>query len=116
MIDLFLQRFLDATKSNLFFAKGVIMVEGDAENLLIPVIAEIIGYPLEKYGVSISSVKDQFVLQLEAHGLNDEKESVYDRRGILSFDFSCMFSLKREMLLRENSLRRSTLPLIRANI
>lgn len=53
---LFLQRFLDATKSNLFFAKGVIMVEGDAENLLIPVIAEIIGYPLEKYGVSVVNV------------------------------------------------------------
>ena len=53
---LFLQRFLDATKSNLFFAKGVIMVEGDAENLLIPVIADIIGYPLEKYGVSVVNV------------------------------------------------------------
>ena len=53
---LFLQRFLDATKANLFFAKGVIMVEGDAENLLIPVIADIIGYPLEKYGVSIVNV------------------------------------------------------------
>lgn len=53
---LFLQRFLDATKANLFFAKGVIMVEGDAENILIPVIAEIIGYPLEKYGVSIVNV------------------------------------------------------------
>lgn len=53
---LFLQRFLDATKSNLFFAKGIIMVEGDAENLLIPIIAEIIGYPLEKYGVSIVNV------------------------------------------------------------
>lgn len=53
---LFLQRFLDATKANLFFAKGVIMVEGDAENLLIPVIAEIIGYPLEQYGVSIVNV------------------------------------------------------------
>ncbi len=53
---LFLQRFLDATKSNLFFAKGVIMVEGDAENLLIPIIAEIIGYPLEKYGVSVVNV------------------------------------------------------------
>lgn len=50
---LFLQRFLDATKANLFFAKGVIMVEGDAENLMIPVIADIIGYPLEKYGVSL---------------------------------------------------------------
>ena len=53
---LFLQRFLDATKSNLFFAKGIIMVEGDAENILIPVIAEILGYPLEKYGVSIVNV------------------------------------------------------------
>lgn len=53
---LFLQRFLDSTKANLFFAKGIIMVEGDAENILIPVIADIIGYPLEKYGVSIVNV------------------------------------------------------------
>lgn len=53
---LFLQRFLDATKANLFFAKGIIMVEGDAENILIPVIAEILGYPLEKCGVSVVNV------------------------------------------------------------
>lgn len=53
---LFLQRFLDSTKANLFFAKGIIMVEGDAENILIPVIADILGYPLEKYGVSIVNV------------------------------------------------------------
>ena len=53
---LFLQRFLDATKANLFFAKGIIMVEGDAENILIPVLADILGYPLEKYGVSIVNV------------------------------------------------------------
>ena len=52
----FLERFLDATKANLFFAKGVIIVEGDAENLLIPTIAEIIGCPLHKYGVSIVNV------------------------------------------------------------
>ena len=53
---LFLQRFLDATKSNLFFAKGVIMVEGDAENLLIPTLADILGLNLEKHGVSIVNV------------------------------------------------------------
>jgi len=52
----FLQRFLDATKANLFFARGVILVEGDAENLLIPAIAEIIGRPLHRYGVSIVNV------------------------------------------------------------
>ena len=53
---LFLQRFLDSTKANLFFAKGIIMVEGDAENILIPVIADILDYPLEKYGISIVNV------------------------------------------------------------
>jgi len=52
----FLERFLDATKANLFFAKGVIFVEGDAENILVPVIAEIIGKPLYKYGVSVVNV------------------------------------------------------------
>ena len=53
---LFLQRFLDSTKANLFFAKGIIMVEGDADNILIPVIADILGYPLERYGLSIVNV------------------------------------------------------------
>ena len=52
----FLHRFLDATKANLFFARGVIMVEGDAENLLLPAIAKVIGRPLHKYGVSIVNV------------------------------------------------------------
>ncbi len=53
---LFLQRFLDVTKANMFFAKGIIMVEGDAESLLIPLIADVIGYPLEKYGISLVNV------------------------------------------------------------
>ena len=52
----FLERFLDATKANLFFAKGLIMVEGEAENLLIPAIAELMGKPLHKYGVSIVNI------------------------------------------------------------
>ena len=53
---LFLQRFLDSTKANLFFVKGIIMVEGDAENILVPILADILGYPLEKYGISIVNV------------------------------------------------------------
>lgn len=52
----FLERFLDATKSNMFFARGIIMVEGDSENLLIPALAEIIDRPLYDYGVSIVNV------------------------------------------------------------
>jgi len=52
----FLYRFLDSTKANLFFARGVLLVEGDAENLLIPTIAKIIDRPLHRYGVSIVNV------------------------------------------------------------
>lgn len=52
----FLEIFLDATKSNLFFAKGVIFVEGDTENILVPAIAEIIGRPLHEYGVSVVNI------------------------------------------------------------
>jgi len=52
----FLQRFLDVTKANLFFARGVIIVEGDAENILLPVIARLIGRDFEQYGVSVVNV------------------------------------------------------------
>lgn len=52
----FLRRFLDVTKANMFFAKGIIFVEGPSEELLLPYIAEKIGLPLHKYGVSIVNV------------------------------------------------------------
>ncbi|SES42900.1 AAA family ATPase [Rhizobium sp. NFR03] len=52
----FMEKFLDVTKSNLFFSRGVVVVEGDAENVLLPTIAKLIGYPLEDYGVSMINV------------------------------------------------------------
>lgn len=52
----FLQRFLDVTKSNLFFARGVVIVEGDAENILMPTLAKLVGRDFEHYGVSIVNV------------------------------------------------------------
>ncbi|MCM3181170.1 ATP-dependent nuclease [Cytobacillus horneckiae] len=53
----FLERFLDSTKSNLFFAKGIIFVEGESEMLLLPALASLIGYPLHQSGVSIVNVR-----------------------------------------------------------
>jgi putative ATP-dependent endonuclease of OLD family len=52
----FLERFLDVTKANLFFAHGVIVVEGDAEAILLPVVAKILGTDLTEHGVSIVNV------------------------------------------------------------
>lgn len=52
----FLERFLDVTKANLFFARSVLIVEGDAENILLPVIAKLLGRDFHLYGTSIVNV------------------------------------------------------------
>ncbi len=52
----FLQRFLDSTKANLFFARGVILVEGWAEELLLPVLARKIGHNLTEKAVSVVNI------------------------------------------------------------
>ena len=59
----FLGRFLDDTKSNLFFAQGLLIVEGDAENLILPSLAEKIDLPLHKYGISIVNVGSTALLR-----------------------------------------------------
>ncbi len=52
----FLERFLDVTKANLFFARAVMIVEGDSETILLPVIARLLGRDFHQYGVSLVNV------------------------------------------------------------
>ncbi len=52
----YVERYLDATKSNLLFSKGVILVEGIAEQLLLPVLAEHLGCSLEEHHVALIPV------------------------------------------------------------
>ncbi|MDG2448608.1 MAG: AAA family ATPase, partial [Saprospiraceae bacterium] len=53
-----IQRYLDAIRTNLLFAKGVILVEGDAEEILIPhMIREVIGISLDELGISIINIR-----------------------------------------------------------
>ncbi|HEY2141087.1 MAG TPA: AAA family ATPase [Solirubrobacteraceae bacterium] len=52
----YLRRFLDVTKASLFFARAVILVEGVAEQLLVPVIAERMGRPLAPNGVAVINI------------------------------------------------------------
>ena len=52
---IFLKKFLDVTKSQLFFSNGVILVEGISEALLLPIFAKMLGeeYDLEKNGIEV---------------------------------------------------------------
>jgi putative ATP-dependent endonuclease of OLD family len=51
-----LARFMDITKSEMLFSKGVIFVEGDVEALLVGEFAKKLGKPLDKFGISICNV------------------------------------------------------------
>lgn len=51
-----LARYLDVTRAEMLFARGVVLVEGDAERFLVPVFAETIGKPLDRLGITVCSV------------------------------------------------------------
>jgi len=51
-----LTRYMDVTRAEMLFARGIILVEGDAEKFLIPGFASALGYSLDKLGISVCSV------------------------------------------------------------
>ncbi len=53
-----IQRYLDAIRTNLLFAKGVILVEGDAEEILIPqLVKKAYGVSLDELGISLINIR-----------------------------------------------------------
>lgn len=71
---IYLERFLDVTKSNLFFAKGVIIVEGWSEEILIPALAKKMGYDLTAKEVSIVNVASTAYLHFAKIFLRQNEE------------------------------------------
>lgn len=51
-----LERYLDATRGELLFARGVVLVEGMAEEILVPALAEACGIALDQEGISICAI------------------------------------------------------------
>ncbi len=56
-----LERYLDAVRSTVLFAKGVVLVEGDAEQIMIPaMLRAIFGLSQDELGFSVISVDAAF--------------------------------------------------------
>lgn len=52
-----IQRYLDAKRSNLLFSKSCILVEGDAEEILIPImIKKVLGISVDEIGMSVINI------------------------------------------------------------
>ncbi|MCY4572765.1 MAG: AAA family ATPase [Gemmatimonadetes bacterium] len=51
-----LGRYLDVTRAEMLFARGILLVEGEAERFLLPVFAETLDVDLDHLGISVCSV------------------------------------------------------------
>jgi putative ATP-dependent endonuclease of OLD family len=51
-----LETYLDATRAELLFARGVIFIEGDAEESLLPIFALSLGHSLDELGITVCNV------------------------------------------------------------
>ncbi len=56
----YVQRFLDATKSDMLFAQKIILVEGLAEQILVPIFAKYLGRSLEDYHIAVINVGGRY--------------------------------------------------------
>ena len=78
-----LQRYIDVTRGEIFFARGVILVEGDAERFLIPAFADALDIPLDMLGITVCSVGGTnftpYVKLLGPQGLNIAHVILTDR-------------------------------------
>ncbi len=79
----FLKRYLDATRSELFFASGIIFVEGIAEQFLIPVIAKkVLGVDLLEHNISVVSIHcryfEPFMKLLQVNGFEIPASIIID--------------------------------------
>ncbi|MEZ5901260.1 MAG: AAA family ATPase [Hyphomicrobiaceae bacterium] len=51
-----LARYIDVTRAEMLFARGVLLVEGDAERFLVPAFAQTLGKSLDDFGITVCSV------------------------------------------------------------
>ncbi len=69
-----IERYLDINRGEMLFSKGVLLVEGDAEEYIIPIFAHLLGYDLDELSISICSVSgtnfSPYVKLLCSRGLN----------------------------------------------
>lgn len=51
-----IERYLDVTRGEALFARGIVFVEGEAEQYLVPVLAKVLGHDLDELGITVCSV------------------------------------------------------------
>jgi len=85
----YLQRYLDVTKSQMFFAKGILFVEGISEAILLPTMANTLRRPFEKYAVELVNV-DSVAFKPFVNLLSSDKvKTCFSKVSVITDDDRC---------------------------
>lgn len=80
-----LERYMDVTKSQLFFAKSVLLIEGITEELLIPEFANLLDFTVHDYQIEIVNVKGtSFKPFLHLFNSSDDSKRLPKKIAIIS--------------------------------
>lgn len=92
----YVQRFLDATKSNMLFAERIILVEGMSEQLLIPVFANYLGLNLEEKHVAVINIGGRY-FQHFLYLFDSTRPNTLNRKIACITDIDPMRQRKKEL-------------------
>ena len=98
----YLEKYLDVTKSQMFFAKGIVFVEGISEALLLPEMAKSLKRPFDKYAVEMVNVdgisfKPFANLLKVTSGVN-----CFAKAAVITDDDRCTDKSKKDLYIDKN--------------
>lgn len=85
----YLQRYLDVTKSQMFFARGILFVEGISESILLPAMAKALDRPFEKYAVELVNVDSVAFTPFVKLLSSDKVKTCFSKVSIITDDDRC---------------------------
>ncbi|WP_339298045.1 AAA family ATPase [Paenibacillus sp. FSL R5-0623] len=103
----YVERFLDATKSAMLFAKSVVLVEGMAELILLPILAQKVNCDMDKHHVAlvrVDALTFKHFIKLYGAGVKSE-----NREYALEKRVSCVIDSDPSKIVKEkqDGVRRS---------
>ncbi|TXJ27615.1 MAG: DUF2813 domain-containing protein [Chitinophagaceae bacterium] len=97
-----LQRYIDVTKSQLFFARHCLLVEGISEELLITAFCRVEGFALEDYRIELVNVDGiSFYPFLFLFNSTSDKKRIPKRIAVLTDDDRLPASSEKEYKLKK---------------
>ena len=85
----YLQRYLDVTKSQMFFARGILFVEGISEAILLPVMAKALDRSFDKYAVELVNVDSVAFKPFVNLLSSDRVNTCFSKASIITDDDRC---------------------------